>query len=385
MSDRAQRDRLEALQLERRALEEELNLTASREFTAKQQTLLERAHQLDADAAPLADQEQAVIAELARLREENVRLRAELRHGEEQSLPGELVVLAPVFVAGLVWAFNQGLPPLALVGAGAFTVGLLLGTRLGSTDAAGSWAMGQIGPSLGAAIAVIGALFVGAAWATHGVSFDVPLSFRNSELVEHLTWTHVVQLAVLLTVLSSTKDSGRLPLVLSALAAVIIAASWYQWVPPTHAKLDPWFWGDQRAPVQEEPWVLLGQNDDDGVAWRDPIAARLAIIPTAGLLSLVALMAFFGRRDGGRRHWLAIPLLVLTVGLVAFFVLLFANPNTELPLAIIEGFGAQALIGLGVLQWVWVNAPAASRWRRVVLLFPIGLVALVVMDVLISG
>jgi hypothetical protein len=193
-----------------------------------------------------------------------------------------------------------------------------------------------------------------------------------------------VQLAVLLTVLSSTKDSGRLPLALAAVGAVVIAASWYQWVPPTHAKLDTWF-GDQRVPVQEEPWVLLGQNDDDGVAWRDPIAARLAIIPTAGLLSLVALLAFFGRRDQGRRHWLAIPLLVLTVGLLAFVVLLSANPNTELPLAIIEGFGAQALIGLGVLQWVWVNAPAASRWRRVVLLFPMGLVALVVMKVLISG
>jgi hypothetical protein len=384
MSDRAQRDRLEALQLERRALEEELTLTASREFTQKQQSLLKRAHQLDADAAPLADQEQVVNAELARLREENVRLRAELRHGEEQSLSGELVVLAPVFVAGLAWAFNQGMPPLALVGAGAFIVGLLLGTRLGSTDSVGSWAMGQVVPSLGAAIAVIGALFVGAAWGTHGVSFDVLLSFRNSELVEHLTWTHVVQLAVLLTVLSSTKDSGRLPLALAAVGAVVIAASWYQWVPPTHAKLDTWF-GDQRVPVQEEPWVLLGQNDDDGVAWRDPIAARLAIIPTAGLLSLVALLAFFGRRDQGRRHWLAIPLLVLTVGLLAFVVLLSANPNTELPLAIIEGFGAQALIGLGVLQWVWVNAPAASRWRRVVLLFPMGLVALVVMKVLISG
>jgi len=383
MSDRAQRDRLEALQLERRALEEELTLSVSKEFVAKQRTLLDRALQLDAEAAPLADQEQTVTAELSRLREENVRLRAEFRHGEEQSLPGELVVLTPVLVAGLVWAFNQGVPPLSLVGAGAFTVGLLFGTRLGSTGSAGAWAVSQVVPSLGAAIAVIGALFVGAAWGTHGVSFDVALTFRNSELVEHLTWTHVVQLAVLLTVLSSTKESGRLPLVLVTLAALVIATSWYQWVPPQHATPPEGSELDRSTPILLE--LSQSAAGEVGDTWRDPIAARLALIPSAALLSLIALVAFFGKRDQGRRHWLTIPLLALTVGLPSFVVLLGSNPNTELPLAIIEGFGAQVVIGLAALQWVWAGAPGASPWRRAVLLFPIGLVALVVMDVLIRG
>ncbi len=283
-------------------------------------------------------------------------------------------MLAPVLVAGLVWAFKQGAPPLALVGVGAFTVGLLRGARLGRGQTPAAWTARQVVPILAAALAIVGALFVGAGWGTDGVSYDVHLSLLNSELVEHLAWTHLVQLAALVTVLASTKESGRLPLVLVALAALFIAASWWQWVPPQHRSIEPdveSFGGPEFALEQLE--------------WSDPLAARVAIVPSAGLLSVVALIAFLALRDSGRRHWLTLPLLVLTAAL-GFFVLLGANTRDQgLPRVIIDGFGLQALVGLFALQWVWAAAPGASPWRRLVLLFPISVVSLTVMRVLFSG
>lgn len=368
---RERRDQLEALHRERRALEAELAAATSPAYEQQNAQLDEAFTSLAPQLDGAVERHQRVHTELDQLSFENAGLRSELRLAEERGLPQELLLVLPLAVIFVVWAFSRGVGLTPMICGAGLTLGLLVGTR-GAKLPAESVRDGRALAVLGfAAVGLVGAFFIGGDWAAGKLVNDQALRWREP-VGAHFLWSQLTLLSLVGVALVARREEHRLPWVLISLAALITVASWWDFVPVRHLSLDPAELSEQREWASER------------LVWQDPLRARWLLLASVILGPVLALVTTLAQRTA-RRGWLLLLAALTLPGLFVTVATTLAEPElVDFPRYVGLVVGGWVILMANVFVGLWASAEGGSRLRWLALVPP-GALGLLWLPGLVGG